>query len=131
MFANMDSPIYGKDITRISFWKESDVALFERLNDNESNMITTDYYSYIRPFITTLKRDKNIQYFKLDESGIIDDHQVNNSAIIWRHIALTRPIGVDDNYGGHKNSLLNFNNIRILSTTKDKIFDYGEIEVYA
>jgi len=96
-FADMDSPIYAKKINWVNVWTESEMALFERINNSYGGVIVADVQTEGVIFGRYLKRDKSA-FYSLTSKGNINRDYMNDELIIWRKISLTRPIQV----GGYR-----------------------------
>ena len=56
--SDMDSPVYGKEINQKCIWTESEMTLFEKINNSYGGVTVTDSQTHGRPFEPYLKRKK-------------------------------------------------------------------------
>ena len=125
--SDMDSPVYGKEINQKLVWTESEMTLFENMNNSYGRWIVVDKQTQRRPFETYLKRKKIAPYSVITERDI-DWHYTDNKLIIWRKTSLTRPVQV----GGYRRpSILLGNDFKNhLDNNFHCIFDTGEARAY-
>ena len=124
---DMDSPVYGEGINQKLVWTESEMALFERINNSYGGVIVADEQTRNRPFETYLKRKKSSPYAVTTEENMDWDY-MNNELIIWRKVSLTRPVQV----GGYRHpSMLLGNEFKNhLDNNFHCISDTGEARAY-
>ena len=89
--SDMDSPVYGKAIIQKLVWTESEMMLFEKINNSYGGVIIADLQTQNRPFQTYLKREKS-PYYPLTTEGDVDWDYMNGKLVIWRTVSLTRPV---------------------------------------
>ena len=94
--SDMDSPIYGKEINQKLVWTESEMALFENINNSYEEVIVADEQTASTSF-ENFKRT-GINLYQLTPNGDVDWDYMNNKLVIWRKISLTRPVQV----GGYR-----------------------------
>ena len=126
-FCDTDSPIYGKEISQKGLWTESEMILFEKINNSYNGVIVADEQTRNRPFEAYLKRKKYACY-QLTTEGNMDWDYMNNKLIIWRKVSLTRPVQVGG-YGG-QSMLLGDEFKNYLDNNFQCIFDTGEARAY-
>jgi len=95
-FSNLDSPIYGKELTQKMVWTESEMKMFAKMNNSYSNYIISDIQTSSRPFQTYFKRGKTSSYQTTTE-GDLNWEYMNDKLIIWRKISLDTPVQVEGN----------------------------------
>jgi hypothetical protein len=122
-----DSPVYGEELTEKLAWTESEIVLFENINNSYDGVIVADEQTYGRPFKIYLKRKKCAHYASTTE-GNIDWEYMYNKLIIWRKISLTRPVTV---IGYKRAAALLGNEFKIhLDENFSCIYNTGEARAY-
>ncbi len=124
---NTDSPVYGKETNQKVIWTESEIALFEKINNTYDGVIVADLMTYGRPFQTYLKRKEMVGYQSTIE-GNMNWERMNNYLFIWRKISLTRPVQVV----GYRNPeiVLGDKIKSYLDSYFSNIYDAGEARAY-
>jgi len=123
----MDSPVYGGEINRKLVWTESEMTLFEKINNSYDERIVADLQTSGRPFQSYFKRYKTRPYH-LTTEGDTDWDYMNGTLVIWREVSLTRPVQM----AGYRNPIMllgtEFKNH--LDNNFSCIFDTGEARAY-
>ncbi len=125
--ANVDSPIYGKDLNQRMVWTESEMKLFTSINNSYSDYIVSDIQTFRRPFKTYLKRGTVTAYQKTPE-GDLNWEYMGDKLLIWRKSSLDRPVQVQ----GYRSPsiILGMNFKRYLDINYSNIYDTGEAKAY-
>ena len=125
--ADVDSPIYGKEQNQKLVWTESEIALFEKINNSYGGVIVADLQTGGRPFEIYLKRKKCASCILTTEGNMNWNH-MNDKLIIWRKVSLTRPVQV----GGYRNPEMLLGNEfkNHLDNNFSCISDTGEARAY-
>jgi hypothetical protein len=126
-FVNTDSPVYGKEANQKYIWTESEIALFEKINNIYDGMIVADLQTRDWPFQTYLKRKETVEYQSTIE-GNMNWERMNNYLFIWRKISLSRPVQV----GGYRKleTVLGDKTKSYLDSYFSNIYDAGEARAY-
>jgi len=90
-FANPDSVLYGKEIAEKFYYKESEIALFQNVNNIYTGVIVSDVHSNVRYFGDHLNRDKRLSY-PLSKNGDINWSIMNDKLVIWEKASIERPM---------------------------------------
>nr|WP_321497973.1 hypothetical protein [uncultured Methanolobus sp.] len=88
---NMDSPVIGEDSKQILIWKDSEMKLFENVNNTYQGNIITDHQTRLRPFNSYLRRQEAVDYNTISE-GYINRTDIGGGLVLWRTIYLERPM---------------------------------------
>ena len=91
--ADMDSPVYGKNLNQKMIWTESEMEMFINLNNSSDDIIISDLQTSENIFLTYLKRDSVATYL-LTPGGDLDWEYIGNKVLTWRKTSLDRPIQV-------------------------------------
>lgn len=90
---DMDSPVYGKNLNQKMIWTESEMEMFENINNSSDDIIVSDLQTTENIFITYLKRD-NVATYLLTPRGVLDWEYMGNKVLTWRKTSLDRPVQV-------------------------------------
>jgi hypothetical protein len=90
---NMDSPIYNENAVQDLVWKESEMSLYEHINNSYAGTILTDRHSLSTVLTEYLKTDENKSgvYLLTPEKQPVNSY-MSDKIIIWRKNNLERPI---------------------------------------
>jgi hypothetical protein len=89
--SNNDSPLYGERTSTKVIWTESEMILFNWINNTYNGRVIADEHTQQRPFNTYLK-NKNCKTCRLLPDGAIDTQFLLSGLVIWRENSLDRPI---------------------------------------
>ena len=92
-FVDVDSPIYGKNLTHKMIWTESEVEMCRNINNSYDDLILTDAMTVDNIFQTYLSRGKVAEY-AVTPAGTLNWERMGDKMLIWRKISLDRPIKV-------------------------------------
>jgi hypothetical protein len=126
-FVNMDSPVYGTEINRKLVWTESEIKLFERINNSYDGVVVADLQTTEQIFQIYLKRKETVDY-RLTTERNMNWEYMNNKLVIWRKISLTESLQVS----GYRNPymLLGDEVKNRLDSNFSNIYDTGEARAY-
>ena len=124
---NLDSPIYGNDLNQKLVWTESEMTLFEKINNSYDGLIAVDLQTRYRPFQTYLKREETVDYQSTSEGDMNWDY-MSSKLVIWRKASLKRPMQVSG--PRHPLMLLGKDFKNHLENNFGSIYDTGEARAY-
>lgn len=123
---NKDSPFYGEEVSQRYVWTESEMFLFNDINNHYKDTIIADKHTAIRPFLTYLQKDrvKMMTYPQL-KNGDINWELMSGNLIIWRKSSLKRPVTCDKN-----EILLGYEFKQRLNNNYNCIYSSGEANAF-
>ncbi|MFW9873829.1 MAG: hypothetical protein ACFFG0_12045 [Candidatus Thorarchaeota archaeon] len=126
-FTNMDSPIYGAEINQKLVWTDSEIKLFNSINDSYDDTIVADLQTVRNQFDISLDRDNVVDYPSTPEGDLNWDY-MEDKLLIWRKVSLNRPVQIH----GHKNPrmLLGSDFKTNLDENFNGIYDTGTSKAY-
>lgn len=86
--ANLDSPVYGKEVFQPLRWMESEITMYKDINQSYNGTIVGDAKTIGRPFRTYLIRNNTMSY---PLTGKAVDWN-NDKLIIWRRNNVYEPV---------------------------------------
>lgn len=92
-FTNMDSPIYGDEITKKRILTESEMVLSTYIYNFYDGPVIVDVHAE-QIFRDNLKETIRLYYLLLTPDRDIDWNHMNDKLTIWRNVSLTRPVQV-------------------------------------
>lgn len=125
--ANMDSPIYGKNLNQKMIWTESEMEMFTNLNNSSDSIIVSDLQTSENIFLTYLKRD-NMTTYLLNSRGSFDWDYMGNKVLTWRKTSLDRPVQVKPDES--PDMLLGFDFKYYLDNNYHAIYNSGDSKAY-
>ena len=86
--ANVDSPVYTRELTRRLVYTNAELALGEKVIEIYDGTIVTDLDYGMSVINNYLQRFGHLSY------GIYEEEQINSGIVLWRDVMVERPVRV-------------------------------------
>lgn len=129
---NTDSPIYDGNVNSELIWKESEVSLYNNINNTYPGVILTDRHSLSTILTEYVKTDENKSgvYLFTSEKQPVNSY-MDDKIVIWRKSSLERPVLCEVvGFSGTHKIILGKTFEKIMNANYNLIYNTGEAKAY-